>query len=391
MIALGLDIGGANIKSATSDGDCDCRAFAIWQNKNGLLQELQQLPLLAGTTPDIVALTMTAELADCFESKAEGVEFIIRTVAEAFPDSVLRVWMTSGEFADPGDAIDLPQLVAAANWHALATWAGRAVPSGAALLVDVGSTTTDIIPLLNGIPSSEGLTDLQRLAHSELIYTGVRRTPVCAIVSTVPLLDETYVDATGKTTAWTVPVAAELFATSLDVHLVNRDISDDPQDRNTADKRPATRAAALNRLAHAVCCDTDEVSDGQLEHIARHVSDRQIAQIATAIGHRLKYVSDLAGTEPETVQLLLSGSGDWIAERALEICGWNLLLLPIQLRTMFFRNVSESACAFAIARLAAERCLDDLLPTINLQYGVQAVFKECQQHTNFAEGVQHFQ
>gem|GEM_PF-6818553 len=29
--------------------------------------------------------------------------------------------------------------------------------------------------------------------------------------------------------------------------------------------------------------------------------------------------------------------------------------------------------------------------TINLQHGVQAVFKEGQQHANFAEGVQHFQ
>ena len=366
MIALGLDIGGANIKAASSDGDSVCRAFAIWQNKHGLLQELQQLPLLAGTRPDIVALTMTAELADCFETKAEGVEFIIRTVAEAFPDSVLRVWMTSGEFADPGDAIELSQLVAAANWHALATWAGRAVPSGAALLVDVGSTTTDIIPVLNGIPCPEGFTDLQRLAHSELIYTGVRRTPVCAIVPNVPLLDETHQNATGGILAWTIPVVAELFATSLDAHLVNGDISDDPQDRNTADSRPATRVAALNRLAHAVCCDLDEISNEQLEHIARYISDRQIAQIAAGIGHRLQYVSHLAGTEPESVQLLLSGSGDWMAERALETCGWNLQHPPIQLRTMFVRNVSEAACAFAVARLAAERCLDDLLPISEL-------------------------
>lgn len=366
VIVLGLDIGGANIKAATSDGDCACLAFAIWQNKQGLLQQLQQLPLLAGTRPDIVALTMTAELADCFETKAEGVEFIIRTVADAFPDSVLRVWMTSGEFADPGDAIELPQLVAAANWHALATWAGRAVPSGAALLVDVGSTTTDMIPLLNGIPCPEGFTDLQRLAHSELIYTGVRRTPVCAIVPNVPLIIETQVDATGGARAWTVPVAAEIFATSLDVHLVNRDISDDAQDRNTADNRPATRAAALNRLAHAVCCDRDEISEGQLEQIARYVSEQQIAQIATGMAHRMQYVSNLAGTEPKAVQLLLSGSGDWMAERALETCGWNLLQPPIQLRTMFFRNISEAACAFAVARLAAERCLDDLLPISEL-------------------------
>ena len=366
MIALGLDIGGANIKSATSDGRCNCRPFALWKNKNGLLQELQQLPLPAGIRPDIVALTMTAELADCFVTKAEGVEFIIRTVAAAFPDSVLRVWMTSGEFAEPDDAIELSQLVAAANWHALASWAARAVPIGPSLLVDVGSTTTDIIPLLNGIPCPEGFTDLQRLAHSELIYTGVRRTPVCAIVPNVPLLDETHPDATGGIVAWTVPVAAELFATSLDVHLVNGDISDCPQDQNTADNRPATRDAALNRLAHVVCCDRNEISDAQLEHIARHVSGQQIAQIAAAIAHRLQYVSNLAGTEPEAVQLLLSGSGDWLAERALETCGWNLHLPHIQLRTMFVRNVSEAACAFAVARLAAERCLDDLLPVSEL-------------------------
>ena len=41
---------------------------------------------------------------------------------------------------------------------------------------------------------------------------------------------------------------------------------------------------------------------------------------------------------------------------------------PIQLRTMFVRNVTDSACAFAVARLAAERCLDDLLPVSDL-YG----------------------
>ena len=367
MIALGLDIGGANIKAATSDGGCLSQAFAIWKDRDGLFRELRQLPLLSGMRPDLVALTMTAELADCFESKAAGVEFIVRTVAEAFPESALRVWMTSGEFAELQDAIELPQLVAAANWHALATWAGRAIPAGPALLVDVGSTTTDVIPLLNGIPCPEGFTDLQRLAHSELVYTGVRRTPVCAIVSRVPLLDETHLSATDGTEAWPVPVAAELFATSLDVHLVNGDIADDPEDLNTADNRPATRAAALNRLAHIICCDRDELSDVQLQHIARYVGDQQVAQITEAIGNRIRYVSDLAGTTPEAVQILLSGSGDWLAERAVEKCDWNLQQAPFQLRTMFIRNVSEAACAFAVARLAAERCLDDLLPVSDLQ------------------------
>lgn len=364
MIALGLDIGGANIKAATSDGNCVSRAFAIWQNKNALLQELKQLPRLSESHYDLVALTMTAELADCFETKAEGVEFIVRTVAEAFPDSLLRVWMTSGEFAEPGDAIALPNLVAAANWHALATWAGRAVPVGPALLIDIGSTTTDVIPLWNGVPHPQGFTDLGRLVHSELIYTGVRRTPVCAMVSEVPLLPEPDSDVGDTAEAWNVPVAAELFATSLDVHLINGDMPDNPQDQNTADNRPAIRRAAMNRLARIVCCDRDEISDTQLEHIAGYVGDRQRAQISEAISNRLRYVSELAGTTVEAVQLLLSGSGDWLADQALEECDWNPQSAPVRLRTMFVRNVSEAACAFAIARLAAERCLSDLLPTV---------------------------
>ncbi len=362
MVVLGLDIGGANIKAATADGHSVSRAFPIWQNRDGLLRELRQLPNLSESHYDLVALTMTAELADCFENKSEGVEFVVRTVAEAFPDSVLRVWMTSGEFAEPDDAIELPNLVSAANWHALATWAGRAVPVGPALLIDIGSTTTDLIPLLNGIPHPQGFTDLHRLAHSELLYTGVRRTPVCAMVSKVPLRNETDSDAGDHAEALMVSVAAELFATSLDVHLINRDISDAPQDRNTADNRPATRAAAMNRLAHVVCGDRSEISDLQLEQIAAYIGDQQRAQISEAVINRLHYVSGIAGTTVDAVQLLLSGSGDWLGVRALEGCGWNPCLNPIRLRTMFVRNVSEAACAFAVARLAAERCLYDLLP-----------------------------
>jgi probable H4MPT-linked C1 transfer pathway protein len=359
---LGLDIGGANIKAATSDGDCVSRAFAIWQHKDALLQELMQLPELSSKHYDLVALTMTAELADCFENKSEGVEFIVRTVAEAFPDSVLRVWTTSGEFVEPGDAVDLSNLVAAGNWHALATWAGRAVPVGPGLLIDIGSTTTDVIPLCDGIPVPEGFTDLHRLAYSELIYSGVRRTPVCAMVSAVPLAGPPDSETLHSPEPRFIPVAAEYFATSLDVHLVNGQIQEDPQDQNTADHNPATRNAALNRLARMVCCDREEIADDALEYMAQYIGDRQRSQISSAIDNRLQYLSHLTGTPPEAVQLLLSGSGDWLADRVLAEMSRNFQLSPIRLRSMFIRNVSEAACAFAVARLAAERCLADLLP-----------------------------
>ena len=363
MKVLGLDIGGANIKAATADGESTCLPFPIWREPSKLAEKLRALPLINAGHPQIVALTMTAELADCFATKAEGVAFVVRTVEQVYPKSLVRVWMTSGEFAEPDDAVELSQLVAAANWHALATWAGRAVPLGAALLIDVGSTTTDVIPLLNGIPVPEGTTDLQRLASSELLYTGIRRTPLCAIVSSVPLSFDAHGEAADDTSVL-VPLAAELFATILDVHLLNGDLPENADDLDTADGRPATRSAAMNRLAHMLCCDSTELSESLLLSVAQYIADEQVRRIARAIENRAAFVRRLAGPAPDAcqVRLLLSGSGAWLAERAIQETDDSRFVPAINLSTMFVRNVSTCAPAFAVARLAAERCLDDLLP-----------------------------
>jgi len=356
---LGLDIGGANVKAATADGESVSVVFPIWENKDGLRTILQNLNLLKEATPEIVALTMTAELADCFSTKAEGVEFIVRVVMDVYPNSIIRVWLTSGEFADSLDAIELPELVGASNWHALATWAGRAVPTGPALLVDVGSTTTDIVPLIDGLPVPAGRTDLERLAASELRYTGVRRTPVCAIVQSVPLLTEIGGDGSGNEIF--VPVAAEIFATALDVHLLNGDISVNASDTDTADGRPATRAASLNRLAHMLCCDTNELSEQQLLHIAAYVAEQQLDSVCAAVRTQCNYLQTFSESR-QKIQVLLSGNGAWLAERAIQKTGESSFSRISNLSEMFVRNISNCAPAFAVARLAAERCLDDLLP-----------------------------
>jgi hypothetical protein len=360
---LGLDIGGANIKAATADGDSVSVPFAIWRDPDGLTRQLESLPLLSTSRPELVALTMTAELADCFATKADGVRFVIATVCRVFPGAVVRVWLTSGEFASADEASDLPELAAAANWHALATWAARAVPSGPALLVDIGSTTTDIVPLQDGLPCPTGLNDADRLAAGELLYTGIRRTPVCAILSSVPVPPDWHGP---QPVSGRIPVAAELFATSLDVHLLNGDLPEDPADTDTADQRPATREAAGNRLAHMLCSDATELSEAQLKGIAAAISDHQVCQIAAAIRQQATQLMESTGTSRRALPVLLSGSGDWLAERALaEIRG--LTFDPVlNLSARPVRSISPCAAAFAVARLAAERCRDDLLPLSQL-------------------------
>ena len=131
---------------------------------------------------DLLAVTMTGELCDCFESKRQGVNAILDAVEAAAHGKPVRVWRTDGRFMDLTDVRRNPLMAAAANWLALATFAGGYVPKGPALLIDVGSTTTDIVALQDGRPMPIARTDPERLHSGELVYTGVRRTPLCAIL-----------------------------------------------------------------------------------------------------------------------------------------------------------------------------------------------------------------
>jgi probable H4MPT-linked C1 transfer pathway protein len=336
MHVLGLDIGGANIKSADNDRRAFARRFDLWKSPARLPEVLEDV-LVQFPRCDALAVTMTAELADCFETKAEGVDAVLQSVEQAASGVPVLVWQTGAEFVSPEVARAAPLLVAAANWHALATWLGRLVPTGPALLVDIGSTTTDIIPLRDGVPVPQALTDCERLQSGELIYSGARRTPLCAIAHTVPFRDGY------------CPLAAELFATTLDVYLTLELIAEDPCDCDTANGRPATIEGAHDRLARALCCDRSEFSAEDAQHVARFLADVQQQRIAGPLSQIVKRQGGTCG------RVVICGSGSFLADR---IVGSHPRLRRseiLRLDRMLDPGLSESACAFAVACLGAER------------------------------------
>jgi probable H4MPT-linked C1 transfer pathway protein len=324
---LGLDIGGANLKAAHSSGTACLRPFALWKSSEQLTDALSQL--LRDMPPhDLLALTMTGELCDCFESKRQGVHAILDAVEAAAAAVPIRVWRTDECFVNLEMAKAEPLLVAAANWQALATFCGRFAPSGSALVVDIGSTTSDIIPLHNGKPVPRGRTDPERLKSRELAYTGVRRTPVCAILG-----------ARG---------AAEVFATTHDVYLLLGDIKEDAGDCETADGRPATKAAAQARLARMLCADGETCSAADLHQLAKQIHARQVRVIRQAVNK----VSRSLREAPR--RIVLTGSGEFLAQRALDFPP-ALTSTRISLTRTLGSTVSAAACAYALAILAVER------------------------------------
>jgi hypothetical protein len=343
---LGLDVGGANLKAAHTDGTARSRPFALWKDPAGLPAALAAL---VGEMPraDVLAVTMTGELCDCFETKREGVAAILDAAESAAGAVPVRVWRTDGCFVSPAEARQAPVLTAAANWLALATFAGRYVPQGPALLIDVGSTTTDIIPLRDGRPAPRGLTDEERLRTSELVYTGVRRTPVCALAGS------------GCT--------AELFATTLDVYLLLGMVPEDGDDRDTADGRPATRRHAHFRLARMYGGDGELTPKDATRLWARDVHIAQLWVLGAAFE---TVVYDL-GAWP--AHYILSGSGEFLARDAWDDFSASKMLpyhLPflqqgpgaprspaarlLSLSERLGPEVSRAACAYAVAVLASE-------------------------------------
>jgi probable H4MPT-linked C1 transfer pathway protein len=323
---LGLDVGGANLKAFHTAGVARSKSFALWRNPDGLVDALRSvtadMPLA-----DAVALTMTGELCDCFASKRAGVAAILDAARTVESQTPLWVWLTDGTFATPSSAREVPLRAASANWLALATFAGRYAVRGPALLVDVGSTTTDVIPLRDGKPIPLGETDPERLLCYELVYTGARRTPVCA------LLGE--------------QVAAELFATMQDAYLVLGETAENPADCDTADARPATRALAHNRLARMLCADLETSTEQERVDLAARAAARQVEMIAAA----MKHVSGRFTEAPQTV--ILAGSGEHVATKAVAATGWSPHM--VSLRQELGEAVSTAACACAVAVLAAER------------------------------------
>lgn len=334
---LGWDIGGANLKAVRLDGTGAVavreRAFPLWREPAGLPAALDEMARSLGPASRM-AVTMTAELADCFASKREGVTFVLDALRAAFPTGELRIWGADGRFRSVAHARRQPHIVAAANWSATAHLVARLRTS--ALLVDVGSTTTDIIPIVDGHVAARGRTDPERLRTGELVYTGALRTPICAIVPRVPL-----------EAGWH-RIAAETFAIAADVHLWLGRIGPEAYTCETPDGRGLSRDEVAARIARVVCADPDMLAPEDLDRVAHHVARAQRRRITGAIREVVRRFGSAA---PSTA--VIAGSGAFLGRRAARAAGLETTELDREVGREIGSSIGHAAAAAAVAWLLA--------------------------------------
>jgi hypothetical protein len=282
---LGLDIGGANTKAAL----VKFRSLEILE----LFSIIEYFPFWEKTLNDIpnmirrivenliiqkdlklnninyISITITAELSDAFQTKREGISTILNALEQVFDKDKMFFVNNNNEFINFNQVKSDPISVAAANWVSTSLFLGKFVSK--CILIDAGSTTIDIIPILNSKPVAKGKNDIERLLNRELIYTGGLRATIPSITHFVPYKDKI------------VRISFEKFAIISDVHRILNNITETEYINDTADNRSISLDDCYARLARILCMDLESISTKELDLIAKFIYNKQIEMISTDI------------------------------------------------------------------------------------------------------------
>ena len=349
MLLLGLDIGGANTKAALikvvdgtiHDSWSGVEYFPFWEqtldNIPKMLQEIVNVLVIKNgfTLSEVnkTVISITAELSDAFQTKEEGINAILDALIKVFEESTLRFITHDHVFVDYREAKHDLRKLFASNWIATALFLGKSSPN--CVLVDSGSTTIDLIPIINSVPSTVGKTDIVRLINHELIYTGGLRATIPSITHHVPYLTEN------------VRISFEKFALVADIHRILGNITEEDYVNDTADGRSKSLHDCYARLARTLCMDLSEISTRELDTIASFIYQKQLKLIRKEINSFLEGLAHRnIFLEEDPLFVLTGSSASYLIEPILEELGYTETK-NLRDHTGIPDNVSSSAFAVA--------------------------------------------
>ena len=302
-LVVGWDVGGAHLKACLLQNgqvlDVQQWACPLWQGLQhldaALVQAAQRWPALHGAWH---AITMTGEMVDLFANREAGVRGITQQLTQTL-QGPLRFYAGAQGWCR-ADAVGTHwAALASANWRAtashVAAWAASH-PASSGILLDIGSTTTDIIAFRQGQVLGSSQSDAQRLARGELVYQGVVRTPLCALAQRISMA--------GTRTN----VMNEFFATTADVYRLTGELNAAHDLHPPADGASKNAAATQQRLARMVGLDAADASDADWLACAQQWRAAQVAELAGQL-HAVCAAHGL----PVDVPLVAAGCGAFLA------------------------------------------------------------------------------
>lgn len=342
-LLMGWDIGGAHVKaSCWRDGALvDVRQWAcpLWQGLEHLDAVLARASEAWGALHAAHhAVTMSGEMTDLFEHREDGVGRIIARF-QAHAGERVQVYAGDAGWVAPGSVAAHWRSIASANWRATAACAARQLGGAAALLVDIGSTTSDLIALQDGRPGALAWDDAGRLATGELVYQGVVRTPLCALARRLPFEGRVH------------RVMNEWFATTADVHRLLGTLRPEHDLYPAADNGPKDEAGTCRRLARMIGLDGRDAPVAVWRAAARAWREAQLDELAEAAAE----VGAATGLPPHA-PLVSAGCGEFLVETLAQRLGRSVVrfaaLVAPAAGPVLADAVQVGAPAVAVAALA---------------------------------------
>lgn len=339
---MGWDIGGAHVKAVLLNSEGKLLyvrqiACPLWLGLDKLEIAVQVILKDFHLEANQVkhAVTMTGELADLFLDRHDGVMQISQCVIKLLGTEVLFYRMHHAAnmdiFVPITQVSENSKAIASANWHASACLLAKYLPS--ALLIDIGSTTTDIVQIEDGNVVNFAMTDAMRMQQDRLVYTGVVRTPLMAVAQKLTVA--------GKETN----VAAEHFATMADVYRLTEELPEALDMTETADGGPKTMLASARRLARMVGYDVEDKPLEVWQQLAKDCRDKQLNQIALAVLKHLKSGTMIVGT----------GAGEFLVAALSAKLNCPYTRFTSLLLHELGQNLDVCLPAYAVAKLASDR------------------------------------
>ncbi len=293
---IGWDVGGAHLKAVALNATGEVlqavqTPCALWKGLEHLQRAVKTIfnTFTFNTSDAAHMVTMTGELVDFFQNRRSGVIEIATTLQDLLSPNTKNIRFYAANlhyvkygFVDFEQVSSLSKHIASANWHASASVLAHYAQD--ALLIDIGSTTTDIIPIVSGMVDIQATTDAERMQSDHLVYTGAIRTPVMALGNKILFK--------GQETN----VAAEYFATMADVYRLTGDLQSEVDMADTADGKGKSIVESATRLARMIGYDMEDKSMQDWKALAIVFKNRQVEQIKTAVLKHLKPKQTMIGT-----------------------------------------------------------------------------------------------
>ncbi len=266
---LGIDIGGAHLKIIGLDKDgivifAEYSSCRVWEGTKFLGKLFKDLNNLFPRKTLKCAITITAEMCDNFKDRKEGFKKIIKLCQilefkKYFYVNNSQIFKKKPKYSE----------FISMNWHSIGRFLENKVDN--AILLDFGSTTTDLVCIKDNRIANEYFDDFLRINNYELKYTGFTRTPLYGITHEI------------KSTNNVQKIIPENFSESSDIYRVLNKLDKKNDVDKTSDNRGKTKKESLIRISRNFGFDYKILFKKKIEKICNEISSIQLYSIYEAM------------------------------------------------------------------------------------------------------------